>query len=62
MKRPLPRTPTQWLKEIKLAIAEVSETGPFVGAPIPDADLFHLAPHMCLKFRGRNRIVVPGNK
>ena len=54
--RPLPRTPTAWLKEIQLAIADAAETEPFgraIGEPITLANLFHLAPHVCLKFRGR---------
>ena len=56
MKRRLPCTPAQWLKEIKLAIADASEAEPFgslVGTEITDANLFHLAPLVCLKFRGR---------
>jgi hypothetical protein len=56
MKRPLPRTPAQWLKEIMLAIADASEAkpfGPLAGTEVTDANLFHLAPVVCLKFRGR---------
>ena len=56
MKRPLPTTPKQWLDEIRLAIADASDTKPFgvlTGHPITDASLFHLAPLVCLKFRGR---------
>jgi len=56
MTRPLPRTPAQWLKEIKLAIADAADAepfGPLVGTEITDANLFHLAPLVCLKFRGR---------
>lgn len=56
MKRPLPRTPAQWLKEIRLAIADARETIPFgelIGAPITDDNLCHLAPAVRLKFRGR---------
>jgi len=56
MKRPLPRTPAQCLKEIKLAIADVAGAAPFVpfvGTEIAAANLFHLAPVVCLKFRGR---------
>ena len=56
MKRSLPRTPEKWLEEIKLAIADAGETkafGPLVGQRITDADLFHLAPLVALKFRGR---------
>lgn len=56
MKRSLPRTNAQWLKEIRLAIADASETEPLgraIGTPITDANLFHLAPLVCLKFRGK---------
>jgi hypothetical protein len=56
MKRPLPRTPAAWLKEIKLAIADAAQAEPFgraIGEPITPANLFHLAPHVCLKFRGQ---------
>ena len=56
MKRPLPRTPASWFKEIKLAIADAAEAEPFgraIGAPITLTNLFHLAPLVCLKFRGR---------
>lgn len=56
--RPLPQTPAQWLKEIKEAIADANQTKPFgrlIGHRITDADLFHLAPLVCLKFRGRKQ-------
>jgi len=56
MKRPLPRTSDEWLKEIRLAIADACEATPFgraIGGTITDANLFHLAPLVCLKFRGR---------
>ncbi len=56
MKHALPRTPAAWLKEIKLAIADAAEAAPFgplVGTEIRAANLFHLAPLVCLKFRGR---------
>lgn len=56
MKHPLPRTPAGWLREIRLAIADAAEAtpfGPLVGTEITDANLFHLAPVVCLKFRGR---------
>ena len=56
MTHPLPHTPVEWLNEIKLAIADAAEAkpfGPIVGATITDANLFHLAPLVCLKFRGR---------
>ena len=56
MKHALPQAPSQWLKEIRLAIVDASEAKPFgqmLGEPITDAQLFHLAPLVCLKFRGR---------
>lgn len=56
MARRLPTTPDQWLKEILLAWKDAREAKPFgriTGARITDADLFHLAPLVCLKFRGR---------
>ena len=56
MARALPKTPVQWLKEIRLAIMDASEAKPFAshtGTKLTDADLFHLAPLVCLKFRGR---------
>ena len=52
MKHPPPNTPTEWLQEIRLAIADAREAkalGPFA----TDANLFHLAPLDCRKFRGR---------
>lgn len=57
MNYPLPVTPTQWLKEIRLAIADAREAkpfGPLASTEITDANLFHLAPLVCLKFRGRH--------
>lgn len=56
MPRRLPQIPAEWLKEIRAAIADASETKPFGilnGHPITDGTLFHLAPLVCLKFRGR---------
>jgi hypothetical protein len=56
MKHPLPRTSAEWFNEIQLAMADASEAAPFghlVGTEITAANLFHLAPLVCLKFRGR---------
>ncbi len=56
MSRPIPRTLAGWFKEIILAIADAREAKPFgklIGEPIIDANLFHLAPLACLKFRGK---------
>jgi hypothetical protein len=56
MHRRLPKTPAGWFKEIRLAIADARDATPYgelIGDPITEANLFHLAPHVCLKFRGR---------
>jgi hypothetical protein len=56
MKRILPRTLEGWLLEIKLAIKDARDTEPFsllTRERITSANLFHLAPLVCLKFRGR---------
>ena len=55
MKRSIPRTPEGWLLEIRLAIKDAREIEQFstlTGERITDANLFHLAPLVCLKFRG----------
>jgi len=54
MKRPIPKNPAQWLKEIRLAWKDAAEAKPFGSVAISDAELFHLAPLVCLKFRGRD--------
>jgi hypothetical protein len=54
--RRLPKTPAEWFAEIRLAIADARKAKPFgllTGHPITNANLFHLAPLVCLKFRGR---------
>ena len=43
MKRDQPTTPDEWLAEIRLAIADARETGPFgdlIGQQITDGNLF----------------------
>lgn len=55
MKRKQPTTPDQWFDEIRLAIADARESRPFgllTGHRITDANLFHVSPLVCLKFRG----------
>ena len=55
--RPLPKTPPDWLAEIKLAITDARKAKPFgwlLLRRITDANLFHLAPVVALKFRGRD--------
>jgi hypothetical protein len=47
MKRPLPRTPSEWLVEIQLAVEDAREAKPFgklIDQPITDANRFHPAP------------------
>jgi hypothetical protein len=59
MSRPIPGTVTEWFKEITLAIADAREAksfGELIGELITDANLFHLAPVVCLKFRGRKLV------
>ena len=49
----LPSTPPAWFAEIKLAIADARQTKPFGQLEVTDANLFHLAPLVALKFRGQ---------
>ena len=52
---PLPTSSTGWLKEIALAYADAHgaiQFGPVIGMDIRAGDLFHMAPSVCLKFRG----------
>ena len=56
MERPLPRTPAAWFEEIQDAIADTRKIGFFwklLGHRVKNVDLFHHAPLVCLKFRGR---------
>lgn len=53
--KPLPSVPKAWLKEIAAAYLDAEEAipfGPLAGVVIMKKDLFHLAPAVCLKFRG----------
>jgi hypothetical protein len=55
MRRDQPATPEEWLAEIRLAIKAARKTkwfGWLRGRWNTDANLFHLAPLLCLKFRG----------
>lgn len=55
MKKSLPELHEEWLAEIAAAYKDACETipfGPLVGKEIKTEDLFHLAPSICLKFRG----------
>ena len=54
MKRKLPATPAKWLEEIEVAITDAAGE-PFarlIREPDRAVNLFHLAPMVCLKFRG----------
>jgi len=56
MARTLPQTPDEWLQEIQSAFQDARETKRFAaltGTKLTNADLFQLAPLVCLKFRGR---------
>lgn len=56
MPRTLPTSPEEWLDEIRLALEDARETKSFaaiMGTKLTEANLFHLAPLVCLKFRGR---------
>jgi hypothetical protein len=63
MKRKIPTSQKDWLIEIADAYKDAEEAIPFgsyVGAKITDQELFHMAPSVCIKFRGikRNKINV----
>jgi hypothetical protein len=54
-KRPIPEAPEAWLDEIVAAYRDAAEAipfGPAVNHEMTEADLFHLGPAVCLKFRG----------
>jgi hypothetical protein len=53
--KPFPSAPRAWLKEIAAAYRDTEGAipfGPAAGVTITKKDLFHLAPEVCLKFRG----------
>ncbi len=52
---PAPTSPAGWLKEIAAAYFDAHAAiplGPVLDLDIRDGDLFHLAPSVCMKFRG----------
>ena len=52
---PIPESPEEWFKEITLAYADAKETisvSEMTGVDMTEDDLYHLAPSVCLKFRG----------
>ncbi len=53
--KPLPSAPAEWMKEIAAAYLDAEEAipfGPAAGVTLTKKDLFHMAPAVCLKFRG----------
>jgi len=53
--RPIPTSNEQWLSELSDAYLDAKAAMPFgsvQGTEISEADLFHIAPLVCLKFRG----------
>jgi len=54
-KIPMPDSKSEWLDEIVSAYLDAKDALPFsvlVGSEITEKELFHLAPLVCLKFRG----------
>ncbi|MBK6974762.1 MAG: hypothetical protein IPH26_18110 [Sterolibacteriaceae bacterium] len=52
--KPVPQTAAEWVEEIALAYEDAREAQPFmplVGVLPRDRKLFHLAPHVAIKFR-----------
>ena len=50
----IPKSQEGWLREIAAAYNDAREAvpfGPLVGTEVREADLFHLAPSVCLKYR-----------
>jgi hypothetical protein len=55
VRHPIPKTPRDWIDEIARAYEDAREAipyGRFVGQVITERDLYHMAPAVCLKFRG----------
>lgn len=53
----VPVTPEAWFDEIVRAYVDAHEAiafGPLAGVELDESGLFHLAPQVCLKFRGLN--------
>ena len=52
--RPVPQTAAEWVEEIAAAYEDARDALPFtpvVGVVAGARDLFHLAPHVAIKFR-----------
>ena len=62
IKNKVPTTLNAWLKETAEAYNDAVETipfGRFIDREIKVNDLFHLAPAICLKFRGIKKTTLP---
>jgi hypothetical protein len=58
MKKKIPSSGKAWLIEIWKAYNDAEEAiafGPVAGVSITENDLFHMAPSVCIKFRGLKR-------
>lgn len=58
IKKPIPKSPLAWLHEIAEAYLDAAEAIPFgkaAGQEFDESELYHLAPAVCLKFRGLKR-------
>ncbi len=58
MEREKPITPNKWLVEIAEAYKDAEEAipfGPAAGVNLSEDELFHIAPSVCIKFRGLKR-------
>jgi hypothetical protein len=54
----MPTAPKEWIAEIAAAYLDAAEAipfGPMVGKAFGEAELFHLAPEVAVKFRGLGR-------
>lgn len=57
-KRKIPTSMKEWLIEISEAYKDAKEVipfGPDAGVDITENELFHIAPSVCIKFRGLSR-------
>ena len=58
MKKKTPASANEWLIEIAEAYKDAEEAipfGPAAGVDITKSELFHVAPSVCIKFRGLSR-------
>jgi hypothetical protein len=64
-KKNMPNTPGEWITEIAEAYYDAYEAIPFgllTGQKITENKLFHMSPHICLKFRGIERTIKNVNR